>query len=646
MGHCGTHLAIHSHLLARRHLNLGRHLPLIELHPHDSQRRLCQGRRGGVVRLGSDTQGDLVTLRRGTVCRARAHGGRYAEEHGRHDEHEARDERGAREERGLQCRASPLRRADRLARGARLAGVVVRDAVRAAHRLPLLRAGAHRAHHARRGGLLRQVRLLLQHRPRRLLAGHDSKWRRRLWSGAGGGLVRLLTGLVGRVVELGPPRLVVEPPAARRGGGRCSGWCGGGGSRGGGGGGRRRLGGGAGGELVRHLAGRVGGLRIELVPLGLVVEQPAARRGGGRCSGRGGGGGGGSIRGRGACSGRCGRAVTVAAASQRRPADQERAQERGQQRRRGRAWAVRRVELARVARHALVAVGDAVPAALGLVVARAGGDMRHARRGRRPLRRPRGRRRRRGRRLPLLLLRKPLVARALSRPHLLAFGGSRAAVSVGDSIFAAYGRPHVRASPVRIAHTGRRLRRRGGRREFEGHERRLAVQRLERRLAMGACAARRVELARGARHAAAAVVRAVGAAPRRGAVRAAHGRTVILARGLLRHSPGVKSREGLRVEHQAGIGEGELGCRDGKAERRDALAETGRGDNERARPRLLEDREGHRAGLPRWHLRCASRRSRRSRPRCRLPRGRSIGGGARDLEDELVVGSRHDLRAV
>ena len=216
----------------------------------------------------------------------------------------------------------------------------------------------------------------------------------------------------------------------------------------------------------------------------------------------------------------------------------------------------------------------------------------------------------------------------------------RAAVSVGDSIFAAYGRPHVRASPVRIAHAGRRLRRRGGRREFEGHERRLAVQRLERRLAMGACAARRVELARGARHAAAAVVRAVGAAPRRGAVRAAHGRTVILARGLLCHSLGVESREGLRIEHQAGIREGELGCRDGKAERRDALAETGRGDNERARPRLLEDREGHGAGLPRWHLRC------RSSPRCRLPRGRSIGGGARDLEDELVVGSRHDLRRV
>ena len=72
--------------------------------------------------------------------------------------------------------------------------------------------------------------------------------------------------------------------------------------------GRRRLGGGAGVELVRHLAGRIGGLRIELVPLGLVVEQPAARRGGGRCSGRGGGGG--STRGRGACSGRCGRVVT------------------------------------------------------------------------------------------------------------------------------------------------------------------------------------------------------------------------------------------------------------------------------------------------------------------------------------------------
>ena len=80
--------------------------------------------------------------------------------------------------------------------------------------------------------------------------------------------------------------------------------------------GRSRLGAGAGGELVRHLADRVGRLRVELVPLCLVVEQPAARRGGGRSSGRGGGGGGrgggggGNTRGRGACSGRCGRVVT------------------------------------------------------------------------------------------------------------------------------------------------------------------------------------------------------------------------------------------------------------------------------------------------------------------------------------------------
>ena len=79
---------------------------------------------------------------------------------------------------------------------------------------------------------------------------------------------------------------------------------------------RRRLDAGADGERVWHLADRVGRLRVELVPLCLVVEQPAARRGGGRCSGRGGGGGrcggggGGSNRGRGACSARCGRVVT------------------------------------------------------------------------------------------------------------------------------------------------------------------------------------------------------------------------------------------------------------------------------------------------------------------------------------------------
>ena len=90
-----------------------------------------------------------------------------------------------------------------------------------------------------------------------------------------------------------------------------------------------------------------------------------------------------------------------------------------------RTWAVRRVELARVARDARVAVGNAVAAALRPIVARADADMGHARvlgwrRWRRRLRR---RQVGGGELCGELWARRARVALTLGRSHLLACGG-------------------------------------------------------------------------------------------------------------------------------------------------------------------------------------------------------------------------------